>query len=254
MAAAHGCAGRRPVCGPFPRLGFAARVRCGPSPGVVRLRGRGAGGRGQLGCLRLSRRPPIAPEFPACVAPVACSPLIWSPGGRSPQPPALQARSDAPRETREGSRRRWPSGLLWPLSPPAGRPRVSSAYIAVSRRSSCPCSAQDVAPSRPSAICGRRTPESVLRAAAAARPTARRFQRIPGDPHAMEAGTARLRGRPHSMLRRRVVFDCAAAWTRPGVRVTRGRRPWRRRTSSDPALLAPDPPGHLFGPLPCDYL
>ena len=131
MAAAHGCAGRRPVCGPFPRLGFAARVRCGPSPGVVRLRGRGAGGRGQLGCLRLSRRPPIAPEFPACVAPVACSPLIWSPGGRSPQPPALQARSDAPRETRQGSRRRWPSGLLWPLSPPAGRPRVSSAYIAV---------------------------------------------------------------------------------------------------------------------------
>ena len=131
MAAAHGCAGRRPVCGPFPRLGFAARVRCGPSPGVVRLRGRGAGGRGQLGCLRLSRRPPIAPEFPACVAPVACSPLIWSPGGRSPQPPALQARSDAPRENRQGSRRRWPSGLLWPLSPPAGRPRVSSAYIAV---------------------------------------------------------------------------------------------------------------------------
>ena len=130
-AAAHGCAGRRPVCGPFPRLGFAARVRCGPSPGVVRLRGRGAGGRGQLGCLRLSRRPPIAPEFPTCVAPVACSPLIWSPGGRSPQPPALQARSDAPRETRQGSRRRWPSGLLWPLSPPAGRPRVSSAYIAV---------------------------------------------------------------------------------------------------------------------------
>ena len=90
-----------------------------------------ANGRGQLGCLRLSRRPPIAPEFPACVAPVACSPLIWSPGGRSPQPPALQARSDAPRETRQGSRRRWPSGLLWPLSPPAGRPRVSSAYIAV---------------------------------------------------------------------------------------------------------------------------
>ena len=131
MAAAHGCAGRRPVCGPFPRLGFAARVRCGPSPGVVRLRGRGAGGRGQLGCLRLSRRPPIAPEFPTCVAPVACSPLIWSPGGRSPQPPALQARSDAPRENRQGSRRRWPSGLLWPLSPPAGRPRVSSAYIAV---------------------------------------------------------------------------------------------------------------------------
>ena len=46
------------------------------------------------------------------VARVACSPLIWSPGGRSPQPPALQARSDTPRETRQGSRRRWPSGLL----------------------------------------------------------------------------------------------------------------------------------------------
>jgi hypothetical protein len=98
-----------------------------------------------------------------------------------------------------------------------------------SRRSSCPCSAQDVAPSRPSAICGRRTPESVLRAAAAARPTARRFQSIPRDPHAMEAGTARLRARPHSILRTRVLFDCAAAWTRLGVRVTRGRRPRRRR-------------------------
>jgi hypothetical protein len=30
-AGAHGCARRRPVCGPFPRLGFAARGRCGPS-------------------------------------------------------------------------------------------------------------------------------------------------------------------------------------------------------------------------------
>jgi len=45
----------------------------------------------------------------------------------------------------------------------------------------------------------------------------------------MEAGTARLWGRPHSMLRTRVVFDCAAAWTRLGVRVTRGRRPRRQR-------------------------
>jgi hypothetical protein len=44
-------------------------------------------------------------------------------------PPAMQARS----ETRQGSRRRWPSGLLWPISP--------------------------TAPSRPSAICGRLTPQ-----------------------------------------------------------------------------------------------
>jgi hypothetical protein len=110
-----------------------------------------------------------------------------------------------------------------PVAP--GSPQPTSP----SRRSSCPCSAQDVAPSRPSAICGRRTPESVLRAAAAARPTARRFQSIPRDPHAMEAGTARLRALPHSILRTRVLFDCAAAWTRLGVRVTRGRRPRRRR-------------------------
>jgi hypothetical protein len=41
----------------------------------------------------------------------------------------------------------------------------------------------------------------------------------------MEAGTARLRGRPHSMLRKRVVFDRAAAWTRLGVRVTRRAAP-----------------------------
>jgi hypothetical protein len=72
-------------------------------------------------------------------------------------------------------------------------------------------------------------PEYALRAAAAARPTTRRFQSIPRDPHAMEAGTARLRGRPHRMLRTRVVLDCAAAWTRLDVRVTRGRRPRRRR-------------------------
>ena len=57
-AAAHGCAGRWPVC-------------CGPSPGVVLFRGCGAGGLGQLGCLRLSRRPPIDPEFPTYVATVA---------------------------------------------------------------------------------------------------------------------------------------------------------------------------------------
>ena len=41
-------------------------------------------------------------------------------------------------------------------------------------------------------------------------PTTRRFQSIPRDPHAMEAGTARLRGRPHRMLRARVVLDRAA--------------------------------------------
>ena len=50
-AAARGCAGRRRVCGPFPLLGFAARGRCGPSPGVVELgggcsAGLGGGGRG----------------------------------------------------------------------------------------------------------------------------------------------------------------------------------------------------------------
>ena len=122
--------------------------RGGLSPGVVPLRVRGDGGRGRLGCLRLSRRPPIAPGSPTCIAPVVCSPPIWSPGGRSPQPPALKARS----ETRQGSRRRWPSGLLWPISSPT--------------------------PSHRSAICGRRTPESVLRAVAVARPTARRCQRL----------------------------------------------------------------------------
>jgi len=98
-----------------------------------------------------------------------------------------------------------------------------------SRRSSCPCSAQDIAPSRPSTVCSQQTPESALRAAAAARPTTGRFQSIPRDPHAMEAGTARLRGRQHRMLRTRVVFDCAADWTRLGVRVTRGRQPRRQR-------------------------
>jgi hypothetical protein len=63
---------------------------------------------------------------------------------------------------------------------------------------------------------GQQTPESALRAAAAARPTTRRFQSIPRDPHVMEAGTARLRGRPHRMLSTHGVLNCAAAWTRLG--------------------------------------
>jgi hypothetical protein len=55
--------------------------RGGLSPGVVPLRVRGDGGRGRLGCLRLSRLPPIAPGSPTFIAPVVCSPPIWSPGG-----------------------------------------------------------------------------------------------------------------------------------------------------------------------------
>ena len=142
------------------------------SRGVIQLRGRGTGGSCQLGCLRLSHRPPIAPEFPAYVAPVACSPLIWSPGGRSPQQPTLQARPEKPVRTPGGS------GSLG-CSRLSRLPPVAPGHRS-SRRSSCPCSAPDVAPSRPSTVCGRRTPESALRAAAAARPTTGRFQRLSG--------------------------------------------------------------------------
>ena len=46
-----------------------------------------------------------------------------------------------------------------------------------------------------------------LRASAVARPTIGRFQSIPSDPHVMEAGTARLLGRP----RRRALRDCGDA-------------------------------------------
>ena len=46
---------------------------------------------------------------------------------------------------------------------------------------------------------------------------------------ALEAGTARLRGRPHRMMHKRVVLDRAAPWARLGVRVTRGRQPRRQR-------------------------
>ena len=52
-------------------------------------------------------------------------------------------------------------------------------------------------------------------------PTAGCLQSIPIGPHAMQADAARLRGRPHGMLRARVVLDRAAAWTRLGVRVAR---------------------------------
>jgi len=78
--------------------------------------------------------------------------------------------------------------------------------------------------------------ESVLRGGAGAHPTAGRFQSIASDPYAMEAGTALLRGRPHSVLRARVVFDCAAAltvtWTRLGVRVALGLRKEQKNTRS----------------------
>ncbi len=46
---------------------------------------------------------------------------------------------------------------------------------------------------------------------------------------ALEAGTARLRGRPHRMMHKRVVLDRAAPWARLGVRVTRSRQPRRQR-------------------------
>ena len=36
-------------------------------------------------------------------------------------------------------------------------------------------------------------------------------------------------GRPHGMLRARVVLDRAAAWTRLGVHVARGRQPRGQR-------------------------
>ena len=64
---------------------------------------------------------------------------------------------------------------------------------------------------------------------AAARPTAGRLQSIPSDPHVMQVGAARLRGRPHGMLRARVVLDRAAAWTRLGVHVARGLQPQGHR-------------------------
>ena len=85
---------------------------------------------------------------------------------------------------------------------------------------------------------GQQTSESALGATAEARPTTRRFQSIPSDPYAMEAGISRLRGRPHRMLHTRVVLDRAADWTRLGVRMTRSRQPrrqqqdWRTCTAS----------------------
>ncbi len=102
------------------------------------------------------------------------------------------------------------AGTLWAV---AGRPLT---HIYFGRE----CAARAGAPG------GRWSAHGVV---AAARPTAGRLQSIPRDPHAMEAGTARLRARPHSILRTRVLFDCAAAWTRLGVRVTRGRQPRRQR-------------------------
>ena len=75
-AAARGCAGRWPGCGACPRLGFAARGRCGPSPGVLRGRiyfrpGWGVGGglspapAGRVSWSLLSARPVVAARPPA---------------------------------------------------------------------------------------------------------------------------------------------------------------------------------------------
>jgi hypothetical protein len=75
-AAARGCAGLWPGCGACPRLGFAARGRCGPSPGVLLGRiyfrqGWGVGGgpspapAGRVSGARRSARPSVAAWPPA---------------------------------------------------------------------------------------------------------------------------------------------------------------------------------------------
>ena len=55
------------------------------------------------------------------------------------------------------------------------------------------------------------------------------YRVFPHDPHVMGVGTARLRGRPHRVLRTHVELDRAAAWTRMSVRLERDRQPQGRR-------------------------
>ena len=149
-AAAHSCASQWPGCGPCPRLGFAARGRCGLSRGV------------------------------------------------------LSRRSILGEDARRGGARHCARGT-------GCRGRRAAQRVARGSRD-----VRGAREQRRKIGSSQQPPESTLHTETTARPTTRRFQSIPRNPHAMEAGTTRLRGRPHRMLSMRGVLDCAAAWTRLG--------------------------------------
>ena len=118
---------------------------------------------------------------------IRCAHSLWTVSGRRPTPRPL-------------GRRPRPAGLLASLSPPADRPgvpclhracRLHPAHLVTCRPLAAAAGATGslrnpsgipeevsvwAALAYLAAICGRRTPESVLRVVAVARPTVRRFQ------------------------------------------------------------------------------
>ena len=185
-AGAHGCPRRRPVCGPFPRLGFAARGRCGPSRETRQgsrvtpwdsRRGRALDcAQGTTSAGHLARRRAGGgrdASWRMRVAAVTCCEA----DDRVVHSAALRAATPRPR--RPTTTRRRPTAVST-----GARRRHNGASVS-------------------------RTLTEYPRA----------------TPHALGVHHARLRGRSQRMLRVHVEFDRSAAWTRLGVRLAQDRQP-----------------------------
>ena len=185
-AGAHGCPRRRPVCGPFPRLGFAARGRCGPSRETRQgsrvtpwdsRRGRALDcAQGTTSAGHLARRRAGGgrdASWRMRVAAVTCCEA----DDRVVHSAALRAATPRPR--RPTTTRRRPTAVST-----GARRRHNGASVS-------------------------RTLTEYSRA----------------TPHALGVHHARLRGRSQRMLRVHVEFDRSAAWTRLGVRLAQDRQP-----------------------------
>ena len=185
-AGAHGCPRRRPVCGPFPRLGFAARGRCGPSRETRQgsrvtpwdsPRGRALDcAQGTMSAGHLARRRAGGgrdASWRMRVAAVTCCEA----DDRVVHSAALRAATPRPR--RPTTTRRRPTAVST-----GARRRHNGASVS-------------------------RTLTEYPRA----------------TPHALGVHHARLRGRSQRMLRVHVEFDRSAAWTRLGVRLAQDRQP-----------------------------
>ena len=185
-AGAHGCPRRRPVCGPFPRLGFAARGRCGPSRETRQgsrvapwdsRRGRALDcAQGTTSAGHLARRRAGGgrdASWRMRVAAVTCCEA----DDRVVHSAALRAATPRPR--RPTTTRRRPTAVST-----GARRRHNGASVS-------------------------RTLTEYSRA----------------TPHALGVHHAGLRGRSQRMLRVHVELDRSAAWTRLGVRLAQDRQP-----------------------------
>ena len=237
-AGAHGCPRRRPVCGPFPRLGFAARGRCGPyretrqGSRVTPWRGKGNGfvrheeTRGAVSAGRLRLRGDDLPRS--------------SSGGLLKRPPMGSGSRVTPWDSRRGPALACAQGTTSAghlARRRAGGGRDASWRMRVAAVTCCEADDRVVhsaalraatpRPRRPTTT--RRRPTAVSTGArrrhngASVSRTLTEYPRA--TPHALGVHHARLRGRSQRMLRVHVEFDRSAAWTRLGVRLAQDRQP-----------------------------